>query len=121
MCILCIISAIRISLILFSILLHANVRGTNSVCEMAQLCDQPVIVSEMSSSSIRFAAKCLTCVALSMPLLATTQYIHIIHLSSPCYIMRAADTHDLICDLMHAKFVTSFVLHGYCVHNIHIR
>lgn len=108
--------------LIFSILPHANVCGTNSVCEMAHLCDQPIIVSEMSSSSIRFAAKCLTRVALSLPLLATTRYIRIIHLSSPCYIMRAADTHDLICDLMRAKFVTSLiVLHGYCVHNIHIR
>lgn len=117
------LSAIRISLIIFSILPHANMCGTNSVCDMAYLCDQPVIVFEKSSSSIRFAAKCvLTCMALSVPLLSTTQYIRIIHLFLPCYIMRVADTHDLICDLMRAKLVTSLiVLYSYCVHNIHIR
>lgn len=116
------LSAICISFAIFSILPRVNARYKRSLWNSTSLCNQPFIVSEKSSSSIRFAAKCvLTCVALSVPL-STTWYIRIIHLSSPCYIMRAADTPNLICDLMGAKLVTSLiVLYGYCVHNIHIR
>lgn len=43
----------------------------------------------------------LSCVGLSAPLLPTTWYfIRIIHPSSPRYIVRIIDAHDLICDLM---------------------
>lgn len=117
------LSAICISLLLYSLFSRILICGTNAVCEMAHLYDQPVIVSEKSLSSIRFAAKCvLTCAALSVLLLSTTRYIRIIQPSSPCYIMRAADTRAWFNMQFNARqlIISLIVPYGYCVHNTHV-
>lgn len=113
------LSVICISLAIFFIFPHANMQYKCSLWNgtpllPASYCLREILVIDTLRCEICPHMCCIKCAVV----INNAMYPAFL----ACYIMRTADAHDLICDLMRAKLVTSLIVpYGYCVHNIHIR